>query len=102
MSKLKPLERLLNTIAKDAPRSTLPERQARAALVAVVVAMHNDSLDKLLEQITGYMQDELSWTDALADGEVFDLLSGALIELGAIEADLDELAALGNENSVAS
>lgn len=87
-------ERLLRAIAYDAPRSTHTERQARAALVAVVAAIHNVSLDRLLEALTGFMQDELSGTDALGDGEMFDLLSEVLIELGAVADDFDEMEAI--------
>lgn len=87
MSSLIAQKRLLKTIAHDFPRSTRPERLARAALVAVVIALHNGSLDKLLDAVTGFMREELSNTDALTDGEMFDLLSHALIDLELIEAD---------------
>lgn len=98
MNNLAIQERVLKAIAKDFPCETLDERRARAALVAVVIAIHNHSLDRLLTAIIPYLQEEVGWTDALTDGEMFDLLSHALNDLEPIGmAEQDEWSVFDGE-----
>lgn len=73
---------------------TRDERKARGVLLALCAALHNGSLDSLVDAIKPWMREQVAAVDALSDGAEFDLLSAAVGEMSQDDRDLDDAQAL--------
>lgn len=69
---------------------TRAERKARYVLTALVAAIHNGTLDSLVDAIKPWMRNELGQINSLSDAHEFDRLSEAVGEMSIDDRDLDD------------
>ncbi|MCC6454159.1 MAG: hypothetical protein IT328_04400 [Caldilineaceae bacterium] len=94
--RLNVLAQVASVFARDMRHGTHQECQARGVLLALVAAIHNDSLDSLVEQVRPWMREEVARIDALRDAEAFEQASEAAAEMELPSADLDDYWQVGN------